>query len=73
MNGTSKKEVNIMRFLHLITALLDLVVCILFVVQATLATTGFEVGTSIFCAVCWGICFILNSFMAIDNFRKKKE
>lgn len=73
MNGTSKKEVNIMGFFHLIMALLDLVVCILFVVQATLVTTGFRVGTSIFCAICWGICFILNLFMTIDNFRKKKE
>lgn len=61
-----------MEFLHLITALLDLVVCILFVIQATLATTGFIVGTSIFCAICWGICFILNLFMTIDNFRKKR-
>ena len=62
-----------MGFLHLITALLDLVVCILFVVQATLATTGFRVGASIFCAICWGICFILNLFMTIDNFRKKRS
>ena len=62
-----------MGFLHFITALLDLVVCILFVVQATLATTDFIVGTSIFCAICWGICFILNLFMTIDNFMKKRS
>ena len=30
MNGTSKKGVNIMGFLYLITALLDLVICLLF-------------------------------------------
>lgn len=34
-----------MRFLYLITALLDLVVCILFIVQAVLATTNFKIGT----------------------------
>ena len=73
MNGTSKKGVNIMAFLYFIITLLDLVVCILFIVQATLVTTGFRVGISIYCAICWGICFILNLFMAIDNFRKKKE
>ena len=38
--------------LYLITAFLDLVVCILFGMQATLATTNFEIGTSIFCAIC---------------------
>lgn len=61
-----------MGFLYLIMALLDLVVCLLFCVQARLhfATTNFSIGTSIFCAICWGICFVLNLIMAIDDFRK---
>ena len=62
-----------MALLYFIITLLDLVVCILFIVQATLVTTGFRVGTSIFCAICWGICFILNLFMSIDKKKKKKE
>ena len=62
-----------MALLYFIITLLDLVVCILFIVQATLVTTGLRVGTSIFCAICWGICFILNLFMTIDNFRKKRS
>ena len=70
MNGISKKGVNIMGFLYLITALLDLVACILFIVQAVLATTNFKIGTSIFCAICWGVCFVLNLIMTIDDFRK---
>ena len=70
MNGISKKGVNIMGFLYLITALLDLVACILFIVQAVLATTNFKIGASIFCAICWGVCFVLNLIMTIDDFRK---
>lgn len=62
-----------MTFLYLITTLLDLILCILFVIKATLATTGFIVGTLIFCAICWGICFILNLFMTINNFREKRS
>lgn len=69
MNGTSKKGVNIMGFLHLIMALLDLVVCLLCCVQASFATTDFKIGISIFCAICWGICFVLNLIMTIDDFR----
>lgn len=53
-----------------LTALLDLVVCLLFCVQASFATTDFRIGTSIFCAICWGICFVLNLIMTIDDFRK---
>lgn len=60
-----------MGFLYLIIALLDLIVCFLFGVQATLATTDFRIGTSIFCAICWGICFVLNLLMAIDKFRNE--
>ena len=71
MNGTSEKGVNIMAFLYLITALLDLAVCILFGIQATLATTNFRIGISIFCAICWGICFILNLLTSIDIFKNK--
>lgn len=59
-----------MGFLYLITALLDLVACILFIVQAVFATTNFKIGTSIFCAICWGVCFILNLIMTIDDFKK---
>ena len=59
-----------MGFLYLITALLDLVACILFIVQAVLATINFKIGTSIFCAICWGVCFILNLIMTIDDFKK---
>ena len=59
-----------MALLYFIITLLDLVVCILFIVQATLVTTGFRVGTSIFCAICWGVCFILNLIMTIDDFKK---
>lgn len=59
-----------MGFLHLITALLDLVVCLLCCVQASFATTDFKIGISIFCAICWGICFVLNLIITIDDFRK---
>lgn len=59
-----------MGFLYLITALLDLVVCLLFCVQASFTTTDFRIGTSIFCAICWGIYFVLNLIMTIDDFRK---
>lgn len=55
-----------MGFLYLITALLDLVVCILFIVQAV----NFKIGASIFCAICWGVCFVLNLIMTIDDFKK---
>lgn len=71
MNGTSKKGVNIMTFLYLIIAILDLIVCILYSAQAILATTNFRIGVSIFCAICWGISFILNLLMSIDNFKNK--
>ena len=59
-----------MGFLYLITALLDLVVCLLFCVQASFATTDFRIGVSIFCASCCGICFVLNLIMTIDDFKK---
>lgn len=59
-----------MGFLYLITAFLDLVVCLLFFAQALFATTDFKIGVSIFCAICWGVCFVLNLIMTIDNFRK---
>ena len=71
MNGTSEKGVNIMAFLYLITAILDLIVCILYGVRAILATTNFRIGVSIFCAICWGVCFILNLLISIDNFKNK--
>lgn len=57
--------------LYLILSILDLIVCFLFGVQATLATTDFRIGSSIFCAICWGVCFILNLSMAIDKFRNE--
>lgn len=58
-----------MGVIYLIIALLDLLVCLLFGVQATMATTDFQLGSSIFCAICWGVCFILNLIVSIDNFR----
>ena len=58
-----------MGVIYLIIALLDLLVCFLFGVQATMATTDFQLGSSIFCAICWGVCFILNLIVSIDNFR----
>lgn len=70
MNGASKKGVNIMGFLYLIITFLDLVVCLLYCVQASFATTDFRIGVSIFCAIYWGICFVLNLIMTIDDFRK---
>lgn len=60
-----------MAFLYLITAILDLIVCILYSVRATLVTTNFSIGVSIFCAICWGICFILNLLMSIYIFKNK--
>ena len=71
MNGTSEKGVNIMAFLYLITAILDLIVCILYGIRAISATTNFGIGISIFCAICWGICFILNLLISIDKFKDK--
>lgn len=53
---------------YLVLALLDLLVCILFGVQATVATTNFQLGSSIFCAICWGVCFILNLMTSIRKF-----
>lgn len=53
---------------YLVIALLDLLVCILFGVQATMATTNFQLGSSIFCAICWGVCFILNMITSIRHF-----
>lgn len=58
-----------MGVIYLIIALLDLLVCILFGVQATMATTNFHLGSSIFCAICWGVCFILNLITSINHFR----
>lgn len=58
-----------MGVIYLIIALLDLLICLLFGVQATMATTDFQLGSSIFCAICWGVCFILNLIVSIDNFR----
>lgn len=71
MNGTSEKGVNIMAFFYLIMAILDLIICILYGIQATLATTNCRIGVSIFCAICWGISFILNLLMSIDSFKNK--
>lgn len=53
---------------YLIIAILDLLLCVLFGVQASLATTNFQLGSSIFCAICWGICFILNLITSIKYF-----
>ena len=58
-----------MGVIYLIIALLDLLVCFLFGVQATMATTNFQLGSSIFCAICWGVCFILNLIISINHFR----
>ena len=71
MNGTSEKGVNIMAFFYLIIAILDLIVCILYGIRATLVTTNFSIGASIFCAICWGISCILNLVMSIDEFKDK--
>lgn len=71
MDGTSEKGVNIMAFLYLMIAILDLMVCVLYGVQAVLATTNCRIGVSIFCAICWGISFILNLLMSIDSFKNK--
>lgn len=71
MNGTSEKGVNIMAFFYLIIAILDLIVCILYGIQAILATTNCRIGVSIFCAICWGISCILNLVMSIDEFKDK--
>lgn len=71
MNGTSKKGVNIMAFFYLITAILDLIVCILYSVRATLVTTNSSIEVSIFCAICWGFCFILNLLISINIFKNK--
>ncbi len=53
---------------YLIIAILDLLLCVLFGVQASLATTDFQLGSSIFCAICWGICFVLNLITSIRHF-----
>lgn len=58
-----------MGVIYLIIALLDLLVCFLSGVQATMATTDFQLGSSIFCAICWGVCFILNLITSINHFR----
>lgn len=53
---------------YLIIAILDLLLCILFGVQASMAVTDFQLGSSIFCAICWGICFVLNLITSIRHF-----